>query len=85
MIFAFSCKNIKESVINGNIFKNSFLNISMLILLLIQIILFFTPIKTIFSLTDLSIVQVWFCFTITIIIFIIDELLKRILRHNFKD
>lgn len=85
MIFAFSCKNIKESVINGNIFKNSFLNISMLILLLIQIILFFTPIKTIFGLTNLSIVQVWFCFTITIIIFIIDELLKRILRHNFKD
>ena len=85
MIFAFSCKNIKKSVINKNIFKNHFLNNSMLILLLIQLLLFFTPIKVIFNITDLTILQVGFCIIFTLFIFIVDEFLKKTLRSKFRD
>ena len=85
MIFAFSCKNIKKSVINKNIFKNHFLNNSMLILLLIQFLLFFTPIKVIFDITDLTILQVGLCIIFTLFIFIVDEFLKKTLRSKFRD
>ena len=85
MIFAFSCMNIKKSVINKNIFKNHFLNNSMLILLLIQLLLFFTPIKVIFNITDLTILQVGFCIIFTLFIFIVDEFLKKTLRSKFRD
>ena len=85
VIFAYSCKNIKKSVLNKNIFNNSFMNKSVLILACIQIIVFTTPIKSIFNIVDLNLIQVLYNILIVMIIFLIDELSKSIVYKIFKD
>lgn len=85
VIFAYSCKNIKKSVLNKNIFNNSFMNKSVLILAIIQIMVFTTPIKSIFNIVDLNLIQVLYSILIVIIIFLIDELSKGIVYKIFKD
>ncbi len=85
VIFAYSCKNIKKSILNKNIFNNSFMNKSVLILFGIQIIVFTTPIKSIFNIVDVNLIQVSYSVLIVIIIFIIDELFKSIVYKIFKD
>ena len=85
IIFAYSCKNIKKSVLNKNIFNNSFMNKSVLILAIIQIIVFTTPIKSIFNIVDLNLIQVLYSILIVIIIFLIDELSKNVVYKIFKD
>ncbi len=85
IIYAFSCRNLKENVINKKIFQNKKLNISIIMLILIQIIVFLTPIKHIFKIQTLSLIQVVFCITIVITIFTVEELSKTILKKLFKD
>ncbi len=85
IIFAFSCKNIKKSILNKNIFNNRFLNKSIFILIIAQIIIFSTPIRSIFKITKLNLGQVFYCVLIVVCIFIIDELSKTIINKIFKD
>ena len=85
MIYAFSCRNLKERVFNKDLFGNSHLNKSMLILTIIQLLVFTTPIKKIFSIVSLNFHQVIFCILVVIIMFIIDELLKEVISNRFKD
>ena len=85
MIFTFTCRNLKKNVINKNIFSNKYINKGLLILLVIQIIVFTTPIKNIFNVTTLNIFQVAYCLLNIITIFIIDELTKEILNNKTKD
>lgn len=85
VIFAYSCKNIKKSVLSKNIFNNSYMNRSVLLLAIIQIIVFSTPIKKIFNIVDLNFFQVAYCFLIVIIVFLIDELSKNIISKIFRD
>ena len=85
LFFAYSCKNIKKPVINKNIFNNSKLNISIIILMIIATIIFLTPIKTIFNLTSITLIELLYCFVIIIFMVVIDELLKVKLAQRFKD
>ena len=85
MIYAFSCRNLKERVFNKYLFGNSHLNKSMIILAIIQLLVFTTPIKKIFSIVSLNFYQVIFCILVVIIMFIIDELLKEVISNRFSD
>ena len=85
MVYAFSCRNLKERVFNRALFSNSYLNKSMLILAIIQLLVFTTPIRKIFNIVSLSFYQVIFCILVVIIMFIIDELLKRVISKKFSD
>lgn len=85
MVFAYSCKNLKNGIINKNIFNNSYMNKSMIILILIQIIVFASPIKKLFNIVSLNFIQVLYCFLIVFILFFIDEILKKIISKKFKD
>lgn len=85
IIFAFSCKNIKKNVLNKNIFNNTFMNKSVLLLFIIQIIMFTTPLKNVFKIVNLNLLQVIYCFSIVVFIFLIDELSKNIINKLFKD
>lgn len=82
MAFAYSCRNLEKPIWkNKTINKN--LNISMLILLLIQIIFFFTPIGGIMNLAALKNTDALISIGIVIAIFIIDELTKLFLSKVF--
>lgn len=83
--FAYSCKNIKKTVIGKNIFNNSKLNICILGIVVIGIILFLTPLKSIFNLTSISIIEFLYCIVIVIVMIVIDELLKTYLAKKLKD
>ena len=85
LCFAYSCKNIKKTVIGKNIFNNKKLNLSILGLIIIGVIIFITPLKSIFSLTSISIIEFLYCIIIIIVMIVIDELLKIELAKRFKD
>lgn len=85
MICAYSCRNLKKSVLNKNIFSNSYMNKSMLVLGIIQIIIFTTPLKNMFSIVSLNLSQFIYCLLIVIFIFLIDEVSKNLINKLFKD
>ena len=85
MIFAFTCRNLKKNIIFEGMFKNKVMNKSMIILLLIQILLFITPLKSMFGIVELSLFQLIYCIIMVLTIFLIDELTKTILVKLFKD
>ncbi len=85
MIFAYSCRNITKSVLNKNIFDNKYLNISFILLIIIQIILFVSPLKIVFGINDLNIMQVTICIVIVLLMFIIDEISKKYIIKKFRD
>ena len=85
MIFAFTCRNLKKNIIFEGMFKNRVMNKSMIILFLIQILLFITPLRNIFGIVRLSLFQLTYCIIIVLTIFLIDELTKTILVKLFKD
>ena len=85
MIYAYSCRNLKTNILNKNLFANKTLNKSMIVLSMIQIILFITSLGNIFKIVKLNFIQVINCFTITVIIFVINELFKKIITKFFKD
>ena len=85
MLFAISCKNIKKNIIGKKIFDNSKLNISLLILVFMQIIVFITPIRSIFRITSISFINFIEVLIPCILVFIINEVSKNTLNKSFKD
>lgn len=85
MLFAISCKNIKKNILNRNFFSNSKLNISLLCLTVLQVIVFTTPIKNIFRITELTFGNFIEIIIPCLILFVINELSKKVLRVIFKD
>lgn len=85
MIYAYSCRNLKNRVFNKNFLGNSYMNRSMILLGIIQLLVFITPIRNLFNIVSLNIYQVIICIVIVIILFIIDELTKKIITKTFKD
>ena len=85
MLFSYSCRNLKNNILEIGVFKNKYLNRSIFILIAIQLIVFLTPLKTIFNLTDLTQVQVIYCFITVLPVVLIDELLKNKINKKFKD
>ena len=64
---------------------NKYINSSILLLIIIELVIFITPIRNIFNLVPLSIGNVFWCIFIVLITFIIDELSKNIINNKFKD
>ena len=85
LIFAFSSKNPKKSILNKNIFKNKYLNISAIVLTFMLIALFVTPLESIFMLTDLKNSQILLVLGMSCFVFLLDELFKPVIVKCFKD
>ena len=84
-VFAYNCRSLKEPIYKRGLFTNKYLNIGILFLLLIQIIVFFSPIGSIFGLTTITVSQLIFVILVNLISFIIIELLKPLIVKIFKD
>lgn len=85
MIYAYTCKDLKKSMICPSFFNNKILNSSMIGLGIIQLIIFLTPLKVIFNITSLNFFQVLYCFIVVFLIFVIDEVSKKIVNQKFMD
>ncbi|NMA51136.1 MAG: cation-translocating P-type ATPase [Mollicutes bacterium] len=85
LLFAFSCRNLKKSAINKNIFSNHRLTIGISVLALIQVLVLTTSFSKILIVDNISFKSILFILIICVIIFVIEELTKPIYVKLFKD
>ena len=85
LVFAYNCKELKETSFKKGLFGNKVLNITTLIILLIQIPVFFTSIGSLFGLVTITALQFLAVIGINIIFFFVIELLKPLWVKGFKD
>lgn len=85
LLFSFSCRNIKKSVLNKNIFSNKKLTLGVLTILLVQIIVLVTPISKYFIVPNIKINYILITIGICFIMFVLGELVKPIYTKLFKD
>ena len=83
-VFAYNCRSLKEQIYEKGIFSNKYLNIGILVLFVIQLIVFFTPVGKLFGLEIITISQFAFVMLVNIASFIVLELVKPLLKL-FKD
>ena len=85
LLFSFSCRNIKKSVLNKNIFSNKKLTLGVLTILLVQVIVLVTPISKYFIVPNIKINYILITIGICFIMFVLGELVKPIYTKLFKD
>ena len=85
LLFAYSCRNPKKSILNKHIFDNKTLNLSFISLIILQILLFASPLGKYFIAGNINIKYIMLTILITIVSFILEELLKPIFTKLFKD
>lgn len=83
--FTYNCKELKGFVFEKGLFGNKYINLSILLLFLIQIVVFFTPLGVLFGLTTITIWQFVAVVGVNIVGFLIIEVLKPILAKTCKD
>lgn len=84
-VFAYNCRSLKERISKRGFFSNKYLNFGILFLLVVQVLVFFTPVGKLFGLSIISLSQFIYVALINIISFVILELLKPLLVKLFKD
>ena len=85
LLYSLSCRNLKKSVLNKNIFDNRRLSIGLMCLLLVQIIVLTTKISKFFIVDNIGINNVFITLGICILLFILGELVKPLYVKLFKD
>lgn len=84
-VFAYNCRSLKERIYERGLFSNKYLNIGIFILILVQLIVFFTPIGKLFGLVTIQVSQFIFVLMVNIVSFVIMELLKPAIVRVFED
>lgn len=85
LLFAYSCKNPKGSVIGRGMFNNKRLNMGMLGIILVNVIVLVTPLSKYFIVSNLGFSNVMLVFIISISMFVLGEIVKPIYVKLFKD
>ena len=85
LLFSFSCRNIKKSVLNKDIFSNKKLTLGVFLILLVQIIVLVTPISKYFIVPNIKINYILITIGICFIMFVLGELVKPVYTKLFKD
>lgn len=85
LLFSFSCRDIKKSVLNKNIFSNKKLTLGVSLILLVQVIVLVTPISKYFIVPNIKINYILITIGICFIMFILGELVKPVYTKLFKD
>lgn len=84
-IYAYNCRSLKTQIKEKGIFANKMMNLFIGILMIVQILVFFSPIGSIFGLEKINILQFILVFIINLSGFFIIEILKPFLVKHFKD
>ena len=84
-VFAYNCRSLKEGIFQKGLFSNKQLNLGVSFLLLVQLLVFLTPIGQIFSLQIVSFGQFFLVLFVNLISLVIIEMFKPILNHFFKE
>ncbi len=85
LLFAYSCKDLKKSIINKRFFDNKYLNLGVLGILMLQLIVLSTGFAKYFIVSGLQIKYLIIVFVVLGIMFICGELLKPFYVKHFDD
>lgn len=83
--YAISCRNLKEPVFKQGLFSNKVMNIGLAIILIIELLVFVSPIGRFISIESIDTEIILIIFLINLSSLIIYELIKPILCKYFKD
>lgn len=85
LLYSFSCRNLKHSVLNKNFFENKRLSIGVGVITLIQIIILTTGLSQFFIVGGISSSYILITLGVCFLTFIIGELVKPLYTKLFKD
>lgn len=85
IVYAYSCRNLKELIYKQGLLANKQLNIGVLLLLAIEALVFLTPIGKLISIETLGVMEILRVLILNLLVFFIYEVLKPVLRLLFKD
>ena len=85
IVYSISCRNLKQSVVKQGLFSNKAMNYGLLLILLIELIVFVTPVSKLISITSIDISLILVVFLINFMAIFIYELIKPLLVKWFKD
>ena len=85
LTFTYNCKELKDFSFKKGLFGNKVMNISTLVIFAIQIPVFFTGVGSLFGLVPITAVQFLGVIGITLVGFLIIEIIKPIFAKLFKD
>lgn len=85
IVYSLSCRNLKQSVIKQGLFSNKAMNYGLLLIILIELIVFITPVGKLISVTSINISLILVVFLINFMAVFIYELIKPLLVKCFKD
>ncbi len=85
IVYSISCRNLKQSIVKQGLFSNKAMNYGLLLIFLIELIVFITPIGKLISITSIDISLILVVFLINFIAIFIYELIKPLLAKLFKD
>ena len=83
IVYSLSCRNLKQSIVKQGLFSNKVMNYGLLLILLIELIVFITPVGKLISITSMSLILL--VFIINFMAIFIYELIKPLLVKLFKD
>lgn len=85
LLYSFSCRNLKKSVLNKKLLDNIRLSIGVGILMILQVIVLTTGISKFFIVDDIEFVNVLIVLGICLVTFVLGELIKPMYVKLFKD
>ncbi len=85
LLYSLSCKNLKKSVLNKDLFDNKRLSLGVGALIIVQVIVLTTGLSKFFIVDGIGIVNVLIVLGICLITFVLGELIKPIYVKLFKD
>ena len=85
IVYSLSCRNLKQSVVKQGLFSNKAMNYGLLLIILIELIVFITPVGKLISVTSINISLILVVFLINFMAIFIYELIKTLLVKCFKD
>ena len=85
LLFSFSCRNIKKSVLNKDIFSNKKLTLGVFSIILIQILVLVTPIRKFFIVPNIELKYIIITICSCLLMLVLGELVKPIYTKIFKD
>lgn len=85
IVFAFSCRNLKTNIFKQGFFSNKAFNIGISLLLIIELLVFITPIGQFISITKVDVKTLIIVFLFNLISFIIYEIGKLAIKKVVKD
>ena len=85
IVYSISCRNLKQSITKQGLFSNKAMNYGLLLIFLIELLVFITPVGKLISIKSINICLILVVFIANFMAIFIYELIKPLLVKCFKD